>query len=249
MPVDVAPVRIHKRRILCVDDDVLGTTMRAEILKEHGFSVVVFHSPLEVTRCDLSTFNLAILDFEMPGLNGRELLLRIRARGLDSQSCCSRGASRVFRMKIASCLRGVSTRACPFITYSTRSRNISIQTGAPIMARDRGIFRRTEPRSPFKPASRVVDSVRDKRQGLPYRTRGTPSASPRQCNLSPSTWLKVRFERQSEMKCRSFPRVGRCPHTSVVRLNNRTTDRQPHTAAFWFRGKECIKNAVCLIGG
>jgi len=55
--------------------------MRAEILKEHGFSVVVFHSPLVVTRCDLSTFNLAILDFEMPGLNGRELLLRIRAMG------------------------------------------------------------------------------------------------------------------------------------------------------------------------
>ena len=81
MPVDVAPVRIHKQRILCVDDDVLGTTMRAEILKEHGFSVVVFHSPHEVIRCDLSAFNLAILDFEMPGLNGRELLLRIRAMG------------------------------------------------------------------------------------------------------------------------------------------------------------------------
>jgi CheY-like chemotaxis protein len=81
IPVGVSPVRIHKQRILCVDDDVLGTTMRAEILKEHGFSVVVFHSPLEVTRCDLSTLNLAILDFEMPGLNGRELLLRIRAMG------------------------------------------------------------------------------------------------------------------------------------------------------------------------
>jgi len=55
--------------------------MRAEILKEHGYLVVVFHSPLEVTRCDLSIFNLAILDFEMPGLNGRELLLRMRALG------------------------------------------------------------------------------------------------------------------------------------------------------------------------
>jgi len=80
-PADVSPVRIHKQRILCVDDDVLGTSMRAEILKEHGFSVVVFHSSLEVTRRDLSTFNLAILDFEMPGLNGREPLLRIRAMG------------------------------------------------------------------------------------------------------------------------------------------------------------------------
>lgn len=56
MPVDVSPVRIHKQCILCVDDDVLGTTMRAEILKDHGFSVVVFHSPLEVTRCDLSAW-------------------------------------------------------------------------------------------------------------------------------------------------------------------------------------------------
>jgi PleD family two-component response regulator len=81
MPDDLPTVRIHKQRILCVDDDVLGTSMRAEILKEHGFSVVVFHSPLEVTRRDLSTFNLAILDFEMPGLNGREPLLRIRAMG------------------------------------------------------------------------------------------------------------------------------------------------------------------------
>src|SRR5579863_752572 len=75
-------VRVHRHRILCVDDDVLGTHMRAEILKEHGYSVVVFHSPLEATRCDLSMFDLAILDFEMPGLNGRELFLRIRATGV-----------------------------------------------------------------------------------------------------------------------------------------------------------------------
>jgi CheY-like chemotaxis protein len=80
-PLDVSPVRVHKHRILCVDDDVLGTTMRAEILKEHGYSVVVFHSPLEATRFDLCMFNLAILDFEMPGLNGRELLLCIRGMG------------------------------------------------------------------------------------------------------------------------------------------------------------------------
>jgi CheY-like chemotaxis protein len=80
-PLDVSPLRVRQHRILCVDDDVLGTTMRAEILKEHGYLVVVFHSPLEVTRCDFSIFNLAILDFEMPGLNGRELLLRMRALG------------------------------------------------------------------------------------------------------------------------------------------------------------------------
>jgi CheY-like chemotaxis protein len=79
--LDVSPEGVHKHRILCVDDDVLSTTIRAEILKEHGYSVVVFHSPLEAARCDLSMFNLAILDFEMPDLNGRELYLRIRAMG------------------------------------------------------------------------------------------------------------------------------------------------------------------------
>jgi CheY-like chemotaxis protein len=81
VPLDVSPMQVHSHRILCVDDDVLGTTMRAEILREHGYSVVVYHSPFEVTRCDLSVFNLAILDFEMPGLNGRELMLRMRELG------------------------------------------------------------------------------------------------------------------------------------------------------------------------
>ena len=99
--VDVSPAPVHKHRILCVDDDVLGTTMRAEILKEHGFSVVVFHSPLEVTRCDLSTFNLAILDFEMPGLNGRELSLRIRAMG-----------ARFPIVLLTGCLAGLSHEDC-----------------------------------------------------------------------------------------------------------------------------------------
>ena len=75
--------------------------MRAEILTEHGFSVVVFHSPRDVTRCDLSTFDLAILDFEMPGLNGRELLLRIRAMG-----------ARFPIVLLTGCLAGLSREDC-----------------------------------------------------------------------------------------------------------------------------------------
>jgi CheY-like chemotaxis protein len=73
--------QIYKHRILCVDDDVIGTTMRGEILKEHGYSVVLYHCPLAALRGDLSTFDLAILDFWMPGLNGRELFLRMHALG------------------------------------------------------------------------------------------------------------------------------------------------------------------------
>ena len=77
----MAPTLLHKQSILCVDDEIIGTTMRGEILKEHGYSVVLYHCPLAALHCDLSMFDLAIVDFQMPGLNGRELFLRMRALG------------------------------------------------------------------------------------------------------------------------------------------------------------------------
>ena len=70
-----------QHRILCVDDEIEGTRIRGQILEEEGYSVILHHSPLAALRCDLSKFSLAILDFEMPELNGRELLLRMRALG------------------------------------------------------------------------------------------------------------------------------------------------------------------------
>lgn len=73
--------QFHRHRILCVDDEIKGTTMRAQILREHGYSVVVYHCPLAVLRCDFSKLDFAILDFDMPGINGRELFLRMRALG------------------------------------------------------------------------------------------------------------------------------------------------------------------------
>jgi len=72
---------IPKKRILCVDDEIVGTTVRGEILTEHGYSVVLCHCPLAALDCDLSNFDLAIVDYRMPGLNGQELLLRMRALG------------------------------------------------------------------------------------------------------------------------------------------------------------------------
>lgn len=76
-----SPAQIRKHGILCLDDVIVGTTLRGEILREHGYSVVLYHCPLATLRCDLSMFDLAVLDFQMPGLNGRELFLRMRARG------------------------------------------------------------------------------------------------------------------------------------------------------------------------
>jgi DNA-binding response OmpR family regulator len=74
-----------------VDDEIIGTTMRGEILKEHGYSVVLYHCPLAALSCDLFMFDLAVLDFHMPKLNGRELLLRMRALGARYPIVCLTG--------------------------------------------------------------------------------------------------------------------------------------------------------------
>ena len=80
-PMSSSPAQSRKHRILCVDDEIAGTRIRGQILEEHGYSVVLYHYPLAVLQCDLSLFDLAVLDFQMPGLSGRDLLLRIRALG------------------------------------------------------------------------------------------------------------------------------------------------------------------------
>jgi CheY-like chemotaxis protein len=79
--INVLRAELHERRILLVDDEILGTTMRAEVLRQDGYSLDVYHSPLEALCCDVSIFDLAIVDFEMPELNGKDLLLRLRALG------------------------------------------------------------------------------------------------------------------------------------------------------------------------
>jgi CheY-like chemotaxis protein len=74
MQSEIAP-----RRILCVDDNVLELTLRGKILELQGYAVVLLSRPIQALRLDLSTFDLAILDFDMPGMNGRDLFLHMRA--------------------------------------------------------------------------------------------------------------------------------------------------------------------------
>jgi CheY-like chemotaxis protein len=80
-PLNTSAAQVSKRRILCVDDEIVATRLRGEILEEHGYSVVLYHCPLAALHCDLSVFDLAVLDFQMPGLNGQELFLSMRALG------------------------------------------------------------------------------------------------------------------------------------------------------------------------
>jgi CheY-like chemotaxis protein len=68
-----------KYRILCVDDDLIGLEARAALLEDEGYSVIAVSCPLMALEYDMSRFHLAILDFDMPVLNGFQLALRLRA--------------------------------------------------------------------------------------------------------------------------------------------------------------------------
>jgi CheY-like chemotaxis protein len=107
-PESASSAQSRKQRILCVDDEIEGTQIRGEILVEQGYSVVLPHSPLAALRCDLSLFDLAIVDFHMPELNGRELLLRMRSLGARFPVVVLTGAvdalSHVDRILFARCI-------------------------------------------------------------------------------------------------------------------------------------------------
>ena len=64
---------IAQRRIVCADDNLLELTLLGKILELQGHAVVLLSYPIQALRCDLSTFDLAILDFEMPGMNGKDI--------------------------------------------------------------------------------------------------------------------------------------------------------------------------------
>jgi CheY-like chemotaxis protein len=65
--------------LLLVDDDRTGLYLRGHILEQAGYTVTLRSDPKQALQCDMNSFDLAIVDFDMPGCDGRELLLRMRA--------------------------------------------------------------------------------------------------------------------------------------------------------------------------
>jgi CheY-like chemotaxis protein len=74
------PQPLPKYCILCVDDEHIGLGVRTALLEDEGYYVTAVSCPLMALEHDVSQFHLAILDFDMPGLNGFQLLLRLRAK-------------------------------------------------------------------------------------------------------------------------------------------------------------------------
>ena len=64
---------------LFVEDDVSGLRAGASLLGEEDDSVTAVSCPLRALEFDVTKVHLAVLDFDLPALNGFQLVLRLRA--------------------------------------------------------------------------------------------------------------------------------------------------------------------------
>src|ERR1700683_2979945 len=70
----------HRDRILVIDDDVELCSLVQEYLQAEGFSVECVHDGERgLQRATAGAYLLAVLDVMLPGINGFEVLRRIRA--------------------------------------------------------------------------------------------------------------------------------------------------------------------------
>jgi len=69
----------HRRTVLYVDDNPKSSRLLTTVLEECGFRVIAATDPLEALKvCRRSSFDLALLDYEMPLMKGSELAREIK---------------------------------------------------------------------------------------------------------------------------------------------------------------------------
>jgi CheY-like chemotaxis protein len=71
--------------VLIVDDEQLGTEVRVAVLRSLGYDATMANSGAEaVARSDIDTFDVIILDYDMPNLNGVETARKLRKSGVEA---------------------------------------------------------------------------------------------------------------------------------------------------------------------
>jgi len=75
--------QLSEPRILLVDDEPQPLELRAQIMKLHGFSVLTAEGPMKaismMAEKAIAKIHVAILDYNMPGMNGCVLAERLRS--------------------------------------------------------------------------------------------------------------------------------------------------------------------------
>jgi CheY-like chemotaxis protein len=83
-------------RVLCVDDAEPALTLRSLILKTKGYAVTTSNSAVQVAETfENGRFDLAVLDYEMPTMNGGQLAARLKTACPDLKVILYTGASSV----------------------------------------------------------------------------------------------------------------------------------------------------------
>lgn len=70
---------VSKKRLLCVDDETLGLTVRKLVLERHGYDVLTAAEPAEgLTIFHSNTIDAVVLDYYMPGMDGGQVAAEMK---------------------------------------------------------------------------------------------------------------------------------------------------------------------------
>jgi CheY-like chemotaxis protein len=81
-PADTGCMSVpNPQRVLVVDDDAMNLRFAARLLRELGYSGALANDGEKALRLiDEQSFDLVLLDINMPGMNGQDTLKALRAR-------------------------------------------------------------------------------------------------------------------------------------------------------------------------
>jgi CheY-like chemotaxis protein len=89
-------------RVLCVDDAEPALALRALILETKGYAVTASNNAVRVAETfESGKFDLAVLDYEMPTMNGGQLAARLKTACPELKIILYTGASYVARQELS----------------------------------------------------------------------------------------------------------------------------------------------------
>lgn len=79
-------LKSNQKNILVVDDDVSVRTVFSSVLRKEGYGVTAVKDGYEAIKAiDEESFDLALVDLGMPGMDGIEVLEKIKSRRPQTQ--------------------------------------------------------------------------------------------------------------------------------------------------------------------